>query len=144
MRKSFFQKAMIYAVLALISGVFYREFTKSIGFTGRSHLSMMHGHYFVMGSFMFLFLFLLLKDFDHASSGFRRIVRIYELGLNMSVLSFLVLGLQDTGVFSPDRAERIAVTVFTGIGHIILTLALCVIFWRIYHLNFKAECVEKQ
>ena len=38
MKKKFANAALIYAVIALTSGVFYREFTKLNDFTGKTNL----------------------------------------------------------------------------------------------------------
>ena len=39
--------ALLYAILAMAGGVFYREFTKFNGFTARTTLSVVHTHYFL-------------------------------------------------------------------------------------------------
>ena len=45
--------AMVYAVIAMALGVFYREFTKFSGFAGRTSLSFLHTHYFALGMVFF-------------------------------------------------------------------------------------------
>ena len=42
--KKYANSALIYAIAAMVFGVFYREFTKFMGFTGESALSVMHTH----------------------------------------------------------------------------------------------------
>ena len=42
-------------------GVFYREFTKFSGFTGKTALYVVHTHYFLLGMVFFLLLLLLEK-----------------------------------------------------------------------------------
>lgn len=59
--KKMINTSVIYAVLALAGGVFYREFTKFHEFTGYTTLSVVHTHYFILGMFMFLILALLEK-----------------------------------------------------------------------------------
>ena len=44
--KRYMKMALLYAVLAMIGGVFYREFTKFNGFTGKTALGVEHTHYF--------------------------------------------------------------------------------------------------
>ena len=44
----------LYAILAMAGGVFYREFTKFNGFTGRTALGVVHTHLFLLGMVMFL------------------------------------------------------------------------------------------
>ncbi len=46
--------ALVYAVIAMALGVFYREFTKFSGFAGRTSLSFLHTHYFALGMVFFL------------------------------------------------------------------------------------------
>ena len=47
--KRYMNSALLYAVLAMVGGVFYREFTKFNGFTGKTALGVVHTHYFVLG-----------------------------------------------------------------------------------------------
>ena len=49
MIKRYLNTAILYAILAMIFGVFYREFTKFNHFTGKTNLSVMHTHYFLHG-----------------------------------------------------------------------------------------------
>ena len=56
---------MIYMILALVMGVFYREFTKFYQFTGITTLSVTHTHLFILGVFLLLILALFLKDDIH-------------------------------------------------------------------------------
>ncbi len=45
--------ALLYAVLAMASGVFYRELTKFNNFTAKTALSVVHTHYFLLGMVFF-------------------------------------------------------------------------------------------
>lgn len=51
--KKYIHLALIYAVCALVAGVFYREFTKWNGFTGVTTLGKVHTHLFMLGMFLF-------------------------------------------------------------------------------------------
>lgn len=46
--------ALVYAVLAMVCGVFYREFTKAYDFTGDTALGKLHTHLFILGMVVFL------------------------------------------------------------------------------------------
>lgn len=48
--------SIVYGVLGLIGGVFYREFSKLNGFTGFTTLSVVHTHYLILGISMVLVL----------------------------------------------------------------------------------------
>ena len=47
--KRYMNTALLYAVLAMVGGVFYREFTKFNGFTAKTALGVVHTHYFLLG-----------------------------------------------------------------------------------------------
>ena len=51
--KRYINTALVYAILAMIGGVFYREFTKFNGFTAKTTLAFLHTHYFMLGMVFF-------------------------------------------------------------------------------------------
>lgn len=46
--------AFTYMIMGLLSGLFYREYTKFVGFDGTSTISVLHTHTLVLGMFFFL------------------------------------------------------------------------------------------
>lgn len=68
--KRYANASLLYALIAMAGGVFYREFTKLNGFTGKTTLSVVHTHYFLLG--MVVFLLLLLSEKVFAFSGEKR------------------------------------------------------------------------
>lgn len=63
MVKRYANLALIYGIAAMAFGVFYREFTKFSHFSGKTNLSVMHTHYFLLGMFFFLMLIVIEKVF---------------------------------------------------------------------------------
>ena len=59
--KRYINTALLYAILAMAGGVFYREFTRLNGFTAKTTLSVVHTHYFLLGMVVFLLLLVLEK-----------------------------------------------------------------------------------
>ena len=53
--KKYINTAIIYAVLAMAGGVFYRELTKYNHYTGRTTLAFVHTHYFILGMLFLCF-----------------------------------------------------------------------------------------
>ena len=47
--KQYMKPSLMYAILAMVGGVFYREFTKFNGFTAETALGVVHTHYFLLG-----------------------------------------------------------------------------------------------
>ena len=62
--KRYINLSLLYAILAMAGGVFYREFTKFNNFTTQTTLKAVHPHYFLLGMVFFLLLLLLEKNFS--------------------------------------------------------------------------------
>ena len=90
--KSYLNKSLVYAILAMIGGVFYREFTKFNHFTDKTMLSVVHTHYFLLGMVFFLILLLLEKSFSFTSTKTKGTLVLYQLGLNLTAIMMLVRG----------------------------------------------------
>ena len=45
--KRYMNATLLYAIFAMIGGVFYREFTRFHGFAAKTTLSVVHTHYFL-------------------------------------------------------------------------------------------------
>lgn len=81
--------SIIYAVLALVGCVFYREFTKLNGFT---ILSVVHTHYLILGMVFFLLLVLVEKNYSFINDKVRKYLLLYHIGLNLTVVMLVVRG----------------------------------------------------
>lgn len=132
MTKRYANLALIYAIIAMVFGVFYREFTKFSGFSGKTNLSVMHTHYFMLGMMMFLVLLILEKLFSFSEQkGTGTIIITYQVGLNISGLGFLIRGL--TQVWNTELSSGLdaAISGIAGLGHIIMGVSLILILIRI-------------
>lgn len=90
--KRYINTALVYAILAMIGGVFYREFTKFNGFTAKTTLAFLHTHYFMLGMAFFLLLLVLEKNFSFTNAKTGRILTVYHIGLNLTVIMLAVRG----------------------------------------------------
>ena len=84
--KKYANSALFYAILAMIGGVFFREFTKFFSFDGATTLAFVHTHYFALGMIMFLLLLVLEKTLHIADRSVSRAVVAYHVGLNVTAL----------------------------------------------------------
>lgn len=84
MMKRYINYSIVYAVLAMVSGVFYREFTKLNGYTDWTTLSVVHTHYFILGVMFFLILGLVYFKPNRA-------VLFYNVGLNLTTIMLVVV-----------------------------------------------------
>lgn len=132
MIKRYLNTAILYAILAMIFGVFYREFTKFNHFTGKTNLSVMHTHYFLLGMFFFLFLMLLEQNFGFSSQpNTGKLLVTYQLGLNITALGFLMRGLTQVWGTVLSRTMDASISGIAGIGHILMGVSLILLLLKI-------------
>lgn len=113
--KRLMNASIVYGVLALVGGVFYREFTKLNGFTT---LSVVYTHYLMLGMAFFLMLVLLENNFHFICNKVRKYLLLYHIGLNLTVVMLVVRGVVQ--VLSLDVSSA----VLSGIGHLILGISM--------------------
>lgn len=89
--KRLMNASIVYGVLALVGGVFYREFTKLNGFTGFTTLSVVYTHYLILGMVFFLLLVLVEKNYSFINDKVRKYL-LYHIGLNLTVVMLVVRG----------------------------------------------------
>ena len=129
--KRYMNLSLLYAILAMVGGVFYREFTKFNGFTGKTTLGVVHTHYFLLGMVFFLLLLLLEKSFSFTGAKTGRILVAYQVGLNLTAVMFVVRGI--TQVLGTARSSGMdaAISGIAGIGHILLGISLVLLLMQI-------------
>lgn len=128
MEKRYANLALVYAVIAMIFGVFYREFTKIKDFTGQTNLSIIHTHYFLLGMFFFLILMCSEKLFQFSDKNMKKITIIYQTGLNITGLAFLIRGLiQVQKIMNLSKAIDSSISGIAGIGHILMGISIILI-----------------
>lgn len=129
--KRYMNTALIYAIFAMIGGVFYREFTKWNGFTAKTTLSAVHTHYFIMGMMVFLLLVLLEKSFSFTSARTGRILAVYHTGLNVTVVMMMVRGVAQVLETPLSSGMDAAISGIAGIGHILLGVSLVLLLLQV-------------
>lgn len=131
MMKRYINYAIVYAVLALVGGVFYREFTKMNDYTAWSTLSVVHTHYFILGTMFFLILGLVSMNMN---LKINRAVLFYNIGLNLTVIMLVVRGIVQV---LDLNVVLVVISGIAGIGHIILGVSLILIL-----LDIKKGCIK--
>ena len=118
--------ALIYAVLAMVFGVFYREFTKAYDFDGITALGRIHTHLFVLGMGVFLLVALFDDRLNLKSSKlYLPFMIIYNCGVGVLVTMLTVRGVFDVigGEYSDGAISGIA-----GLGHVVLAVGIVLLF----------------
>ncbi len=129
--KRYINAALLYAILAMAGGVFYREFTKFNGFTGKTTLSVVHTHYFLLGMVLFLLLLLLEKSFSFTGPKTGLVLAVYHVGLNLAALMLVVRGVAQVLAPGLSSGMSAAISGMAGIGHILLGVSLVILLVQI-------------
>lgn len=122
--KRYIHTALLYAVLAMAGGVFYREFTRFTGYTGKTALSVVHTHYFLLGMVFFLLLLLLEKSFRFTTHKTGPVLAVYHAGLNLTALMLAVRGVVQVLGSPLSSGLDAAISGIAGIGHVLLGVSL--------------------
>ncbi|MFQ6326113.1 DUF2871 domain-containing protein [Nocardia sp. NBC_01009] len=123
--KKIYYAAHTYMIIGVISGLFYREFTKLHDFTGNSQLGLVHTHLLALGMLFHLIVLALEKAFTLSTSKlFDWFFWVYNAGLALTVAIMTTHGIQ-TVVGAETSA---AISGLAGLGHIVLTIGLILFF----------------
>ena len=129
--KRYMNSALLYAILAMAGGVFYREFTKFNGFTARTTLSVVHTHYFLLGLVFFLLLVVMEKNLSFTGAKTGRVLMIYHIGLNLTAVMLAVRGVTQVLGLTLSSGMDAAISGIAGIGHILLGVSLVLLLLQI-------------
>ena len=129
--KRYANASLLYALIAMAGGVFYREFTKFSGFTGKTALSVVHTHYFLLGMVFFLLLLLLEKSFAFSGEKTGCVLALYHVGLNVTGAALLVRGVAQVLALPLSRGMDASLSGGAGIGHLLLGVSMVLLLLRI-------------
>lgn len=125
--------ALIYAIVAMVGGVFYREFTKFNGFVDRTALGFVHTHLFLLGMIVFLVVALFMAQNTQLKENkkFKTFMVVYNIGVPVTALMLAVRGIVQVLDITLTTGASAAISgiaglghIFTGIGIILLLISL--------------------
>ena len=117
--------SLLYFILAMVCGVFYREFTKINGYEGRTALAFAHVHFMVLGMALFLILALFAKSGGLTEQrSFRIFLVLYNIGLPLMVVMLIIRGIIQVLGIVPAKGADASISGIAGISHIVLAVAL--------------------
>ncbi|HIU99711.1 MAG TPA: DUF2871 domain-containing protein [Candidatus Stercoripulliclostridium merdipullorum] len=136
--KKYIKISFLYAVLAMASGVFYREFTKFNDFTAKTALSVTHFHLFVLGTIVLLIIGLLAERSNlEAVKTFRPAMIVYHIGLPFMVAMFYVRGILQVLGSDLSQAADLAVSGVAGIGHVLMATGIVLLFVSLMKAEYR-------
>lgn len=119
----------LYGLLALASGVFYREFTKFNSFTGKTVLSVTHVHLMTLGCLMFLIIGLFISNTDlNEKKHFKKFMIVYNIGLPLMTFTLYVRGILQVLDIPLSKALNASISGVAGISHVLLAIAFVMLY----------------
>lgn len=139
--KKLVNTSFIYLILSLISGVFYREFTKFNGYTGKTALGVMHTHFFILGVLIFLILALFVKDHEDRLNAkkFNRFYWLHHIAMILFSVTLLTRGIIQVRDISLSVTKNAMLSGFAGVSHILMTISLIFFFGIIKDLTKNSQ-----
>lgn len=136
--KLILRKAIIFTIVGLVLGVYFREFTKWNGFvedgflTVRTSLSFMHVHALTLGTIMTLIFGILLNQQGRNLKELGKRWTFYEIGVYFTILMMFIRG--NTQVLGMDlsKAMDASMSGLSGVAHIILGFSFVSILLKLY------------
>lgn len=130
--------SFFYLIIGLLSGVFYREFTKFNQFTQTTTLGFTHVHFLVLGTIVFMIvgLFVLLTNLDQ-QRYFSWFMRFYNVGLLLTGIMLYVRGIVQVLNISLTSGASAAISGMAGIGHIVLGVGFLFLLMSLRNVEKK-------
>lgn len=130
--KKYWNLICFYSILAMIGGVFYREFTKFNDFTGITSLGRVHVHAFMLGMMFFLVALLLEKSFALSKhKRFQQFLILYNVGLIGMISMLIVRGVPQVLQLSLSAGFNASISGIAGIFHILLGVGILIFVWML-------------
>ena len=128
-----------YFIIAMISGVFYREFTKWNGYTQPTSLGVLHTHLLILGVGVFLFVAMLRKQTKiDENAYFNPFYILYNLSLPLMTLTMLLRGITEVKGIQLSKMLNGMLSGIAGLSHIGLAIALFLLL-----IMIKKELVKE-
>ncbi|MBO1212356.1 DUF2871 domain-containing protein [Staphylococcus nepalensis] len=124
--KKLMYSSILYTILGMLSGLFYREMSKAENFSGYSQLNVTHTHLLVLGTIMFL-IFLVIENqlkLTKHHTLFNYFFYVYHVGILVTVAMQFVNGIAVMKGFSVSPA----IAGISGLGHITISIAFILFF----------------
>ena len=128
--KKYLNISLIYAILAMERGVFYREFTKFNEFTEATILGKVHTHFFLLGMVVFWItaLFAAQKNLEEIKT-FKVFMWIYNIGVPLTGVMMVVRGIPQVLILSLSDGLSAAISGIAGIGHILTGIGIVLLIF---------------
>ena len=122
-KRDIMEFAVAYLFSGILAGAVYRELGKI--YPVEVKMALVHTHLIVLGFALPAIFYLLVKNLDLPKEKLEKLFRLYNFGIYFSFTTMFLHGLVDG--YSPLNPVRIGMISVSGIGHILITLAVILI-----------------
>lgn len=130
--KKIMNTSIIYFVLAMAGGVFYREFTKWNGYTKPTTLGVLHVHLLILGTVVFLLTAVVAKITELEQNVlFKKFFILYNIVLPAMTILMLVRGIVQVLGIDLGKMGNGMLSGFAGLSHIGMMTALLMLLFSI-------------
>ncbi|EFI41454.1 DUF2871 domain-containing protein [Peptoniphilus sp. oral taxon 386] len=142
--KKYLNFSLIYAIIAMIGGIFYREVTKWNEFSGVTVLGKVHTHLFLLGMMLFLIVALFAENNNlHEQKSFNIFIYVYNIGVAITVVMMVVRGvLQVLNILLSSKVDA-AISGIAGIGHILVGVGIILLLVALKNSKRLKNLYEK-
>ena len=138
--KKYYKISLGYLLLGLFIGFFYHEAAYWTNFSGVSVLSKVHPHILTLGAGIFFIIPILIKLFEiDKLKSFKLFMIFYNLGLIVSFGFMITRGIYQLFNLPLSKFLDHMIGGLAGIGHVILTIGICFLFYTIIKSCDKKE-----
>jgi hypothetical protein len=137
--KKLYWSSVVYMIIGLLMGAFYREFTKMNNFEGKTVLSSVHAHSIALGFTFFIIVMILEKQFKLSDFKFyNSFFTVYNLGLIVTLITFTL-----RGIVQVLETDIIGLNYIAGLGHATLAAGITLFFMNLYRAISKEQAFNK-
>lgn len=140
MLRIIFRSAVVWAILGLASGVYWREVTKFAEYDGATQLSTAHTHALALGMTILLVVLSIAKVFGTAEKRTTLFVILWNVGVGLTFGVMIVKG--SFQAFGVEFAASPMWSGIAGLGHMITAGALVFLFVIVRRALKTAEVPE--
>lgn len=123
--KKVMNSALSYFIVAMVSGVFYREFTKMADFSGNTTLGVLHTHLLILGTGVALLLAFVFKK--EQPKNFNKLFIAYNITFPLMILTMLLRGIVEVKEITLSPALNASLSGVAGLSHI--GMAVCLLLF---------------
>lgn len=123
--KKVMNTSIIYFIFAMISGVFYREFTKFYDYNAPTALGVVHTHLMILGVGLFLFIGLLFFHIPlEKNKLYQRFFVLYNFSFPLMISMLIIRGIVQVQGLALKKGIDAAISGMAGLSHIGVAIAL--------------------